>query len=109
MTHVRRAFFVNFVLFLTACAGTHQPSSQSLQITSVPEGAAVRVSNGVDCVTPCRVQAARNKYLMLTFTKAGCLTQSQLLPPPSLGDKSIRHAASEVMPNRVFVSLSCGA
>jgi hypothetical protein len=92
---------------LAGCAGAQRDFPQPLAIASEPQGAIVHVSNGVSCQTPCTVDAVRKDYLELTFTKSGCITQSQLLPPSGLGQVSLREAASELRPNSVHVSLSC--
>jgi hypothetical protein len=94
---------------LTGCAGEQRELHRPLAIASEPQGATVHVSSGVSCLTPCTIDAVRSDYLELTFTKAGCVTQRQLLPPTMWGDRSLSAAASEIRPNAVFVALSCGS
>jgi hypothetical protein len=104
----RALALVSSALAFSACAGVHT-APQFLAIASKPDGAAVRVSNGASCTTPCRIDMVRSDYLQITFQKTGCITQTQMLPPPYAAENAARRAAAEIRPNSVFVALSCGA
>jgi hypothetical protein len=62
---------VSAVLVLSACATVTRGTKQKYAITSTPTGAAVVLSTGDKCFTPCKLKLKRKNGFTATATKAG--------------------------------------
>ncbi|ARS26728.1 PEGA domain-containing protein [Sphingomonas sp. KC8] len=58
-------------LLLPACATVTRGTQQKYVITSQPEGAAVALTTGQTCVTPCKLKLKRKHDFTARFTKEG--------------------------------------
>lgn len=56
---------------VTGCATVTRGTKQKFEIVSQPDGADVSTSNGVTCVTPCKLKLKRKHGFVATITKAG--------------------------------------
>ena len=56
---------------LGGCATVMNGTNQDYRIASDPDGAKVTLSNGVECVTPCKVELRRGNDLRADFAKEG--------------------------------------
>jgi hypothetical protein len=61
---------------LAGCATVTRGTSQTFKIDSTPTGAQVAMSNGQNCVTPCKLKLKRRPGFTATFTKEGFETQT---------------------------------
>lgn len=102
-----------FQVTLSGCATIFIGSSQQLKIESIPSGALVSLSNGLNCQTPCNIKVKRDKTLSLDFTYQGYLPKSvQVIPVPSEAGLAYgglldfgTGASYALSPNPVIVSL----
>jgi len=62
-------------VLLAGCATVTRGTSQTFKIDSTPTGAHVAMSNGQNCVTPCKLKLKRRPGFTATFTKEGFETQ----------------------------------
>jgi hypothetical protein len=75
-------FILLFIIFLTSgCATIVRGTNQSLSITSEPQGAVAKLSNGQSCVTPCQIKLKRNQGITIVFEKEGCDTTYLIVSP----------------------------
>ena len=58
-------------LGLSGCATIMHGANQTLQLDSEPHGAAVKLSSGATCVTPCKIDLPRRHDLRADFTREG--------------------------------------
>jgi len=94
MSAVAAGTFIIFSAILMAgCATIINGTSQKLQVSSEPSGAAVNVDGKDVCVTPARLRLERRKDHTLTFTKDGYDTQSL----------KMEHVLSEVVCGNLFL------
>lgn len=63
-------------LSLTACATVTRGTTNQVQITSEPAGAAARTSLGHSCMTPCTLQIDRKTAFTVTYAMTGYAEQS---------------------------------
>ena len=56
---------------LGGCATVMNGANQDYRIASDPNGAKVTLSNGIECVTPCKVELRRGNDLRADFAKEG--------------------------------------
>ena len=63
-------------VLLAGCATVTRGTSQTFKIDSTPIGAQVAMSNGQNCVTPCKLKLKRRPGFTATFTKEGFETQT---------------------------------
>ncbi len=107
---------VIFLLFLlTGCATMIRGTSETLVITSEPEGALAKLSNGQSCVTPCQMKLKRNEIVYIKFEKKGC--EPAMIPVvPTLAASGViwgglidygTGAVYDLTPNPVHVLLKC--
>jgi hypothetical protein len=104
---------VFFQIALSGCATIFIGSSQQLKIESIPSGALVALSNGLDCQTPCNIKVKRDKALSLDFTYQGYEpVRVQVIPVPSEAGLAYgglldfgTGASYALSPNPVIVSL----
>ena len=61
---------------LSACATVTRGTRQTFNIDTTPTGAQVAMSNGENCVTPCKLKLKRRPGFSATFTKEGYQTQT---------------------------------
>jgi predicted small secreted protein len=70
-----RTFNIAVVLaacgLLPACATVVRGTNQDVSIASEPPEALARLSNGLSCTTPCRLELDRQQDVTVTFTKPG--------------------------------------
>lgn len=66
---------VSVLLMLTGCVTAVRGTKQPFEIVSEPAGAAVSLSNGMTCVTPCRLKLDRKAGFVATIAKAGYASQ----------------------------------
>lgn len=62
-------------LCLGACATVVRGTSEDVSITSEPAGAAVKLSTGVTCETPCALKIERKQEFVAAFAKPGYAPQ----------------------------------
>lgn len=60
---------------LPACTTITRGTRQNYSIVSEPPGAAVRLSTGQTCVTPCTLDLKRKHSLIVTLSKPGYVSQ----------------------------------
>jgi hypothetical protein len=71
-----------FALLLgSGCATMTRGTSEKLMITSEPDGAQVKLSDGRSCKTPCQMECKRNQTVLLKFTKEGYQNESLTVCP----------------------------
>lgn len=63
------------IISLSACATVTRGTSQKFNIESTPTQAEVKLSNGQQCVTPCKLKLKRKPGFTATVTKQGYQTQ----------------------------------
>jgi|GEM_PF-1710973 len=68
---------------LPACTTITRGTRQNYSIVSEPPGAAVRLSTGQTCVTPCPLELKRKHSLVATLSKPGYISQE--LPVTGIG------------------------
>ena len=56
---------------LTACATIVRGGSEEITITTQPSGAEVNLSNGMSCVSPCKLEVSRKHDLIVNIEKDG--------------------------------------
>lgn len=56
---------------LVGCASITRGTTSQVQITTAPEGAAIRTSMNHTCVTPCTLTVGRKDEFVVTATKPG--------------------------------------
>ena len=73
------------VIFASGCATMIRGTSEKLMITSEPDGAQVKLSDGRSCKTPCQMECKRNQTLILKFSKEGHQEESLTVCPTLAG------------------------
>jgi hypothetical protein len=58
-------------VMLCGCATVTRGTRQTFKVESTPSGAQVAMSNGENCVTPCKLKIKRRPGFSATFTKEG--------------------------------------
>ncbi len=58
-------------LSLGACATAIRGTTEDVALTSQPSGAAVRLSTGMTCETPCTLKVDRKQEFVASFSKPG--------------------------------------
>lgn len=58
-------------LGLSGCATVMHGANQTLQLDTAPNGAAVKLTSGATCVTPCKIDLPRRHDLRADFTHEG--------------------------------------
>lgn len=72
MQNIKSAIIVAMAsLGLPGCATIMHGANQTFELGSDPQGAAVKLSNGGTCVTPCKVDLPRRHDLRADFTRDG--------------------------------------
>ncbi|WP_380878835.1 hypothetical protein ACFB49_18880 [Sphingomonas sp. DBB INV C78] len=71
MIGMRLGAVLTAALLLSACATVTRGTKQSYAITSKPEGAAVTLTTGETCVTPCKLKLKRKNEFTARLTKEG--------------------------------------
>ena len=112
---MRGRFSMIALVALTGCATMIRGTEQEVFINSEPEGAEVTISNGMQCVTPCRLKAQRKESLQITIRKEGCNTITTAMIPTLAGAGAIlgglidygTGAVYDLQPNPLFVTLTC--
>ncbi len=112
---MRRAIMLLLPAVLAGCATMIRGTEQEIFINSEPEGAEVTLSNGQQCVTPCRLKAQRKESLQITVRKEGCNTITTAMVPTLAGAGVIlgglidygTGAVYDLQPNPLFVTLTC--
>ena len=56
---------------LSGCATVMHGANQTFELASDPQGAAVKLSNGATCVTPCKMELPRRHELRADFARDG--------------------------------------
>lgn len=70
-SYLRSATAIAVALCLPACATVTRGTKQKFAIESTPVGAAVKLSTGQTCTTPCNLKLRRKYKFTATFTKEG--------------------------------------
>jgi hypothetical protein len=65
------AFVLVSASLLPACATVTRGTSQKYAIESMPSGAAVQLTTGLSCTTPCKLKLKRKDSFTARFTKDG--------------------------------------
>lgn len=73
------------LIFASGCATMIRGTSEQLMITSEPDGAQVKLSDGRSCKTPCQMECKRNQTLILKFSKDGHEDESLTVCPTLAG------------------------
>jgi len=63
-------------MLLAGCATVTRGTRQTFNIQSTPSGAQVALSNGENCVTPCKLKLKRKPGFTATFTMDGYETKT---------------------------------
>lgn len=63
------------IISLSACATVTRGTSQKFNIETTPTQAEVKLSNGQQCITPCKLKLKRKPGFTATVTKQGYQTQ----------------------------------
>jgi hypothetical protein len=116
MKALRFTAIICAALSLAACATIVRGSEQPVSVNTDPVGAKIRFSNGVGCIGPCTIRAARNQSLQLTISKEGCATQTATMVPSLAGAGVLlgglidygTGAVYDLQPNPLTVTLVCG-
>lgn len=119
MKPLKPCFFI-FCLFalslcLCNCATMIRGTEEPLSITSEPEGALARLSDGQSCKTPCQITLKRNQTLLVRYEKEGCDTATLNVYPTLAGAGVIlgglidygTGAVYNLTPNPAHVILTC--
>lgn len=61
---------------LSGCATVLRGTKQKFEIVTVPPGADVSLSNGVTCVSPCKLKLKRKEAFVATISLSGFQTQT---------------------------------
>ena len=65
------SIFISTIVLVSGCATVIRGSSEDISINSQPSGAAVRLSTGQTCNTPCTLDVARKGDVTANFSKEG--------------------------------------
>ncbi len=76
---------LSVLLLAGGCATMIRGTSENLMITSEPDGAQVKLSDGRACKTPCQMECKRNQTIILKFTKDGYQAESLTVCPTLAG------------------------
>ena len=103
------------ILVATGCATMIRGTEEPLSITSDPDGATAKVSDGQSCKTPCQVTLKRNQSVLVKFEKEGCDTETLSVFPTLAGAGVIlgglidygTGAVYSLQPNPAHVILKC--
>ena len=79
---MKNLLLVLIPLLLAGCVTMIRGTSESLSVTSDPEGALAKLSSGQSCITPCEIELKRNESLIIDYTKEGCEKKSLNVYPP---------------------------
>ncbi len=85
---------------LTACATITRGDSERIAFESIPQGASVSTTTGVQCTTPCDANVKRNEDFVATFTHNGRVKTVKVE-----GEGSSEGVATGVVGNAVFGGL----
>ncbi len=72
----RMASLIVLSVVLSGCATVTRGTREVMVIESEPSGAAVEMSNGLQCTTPCAIKIKRRSSFVVTFTMEGFETMS---------------------------------
>ncbi len=103
-------------LALSGCiATTFRGTEEDLAVNTEPPGAAVQISDGETCTSPCSVRLPRNRAVEVKASKDGCNPQSVTVLP-RLGSAAFLYggildygsgAVYDLDPNPVKIALIC--
>ena len=100
---------------ITGCATMIRGTIQSIVIDTDPPGAMVSLSDGRSWITPCTIEAERNKTLQITVEKPGCDTYTTTVMPTLAGAGVAlgglidyrTGAVYDLQPNPLSIELAC--
>ena len=104
---------------LSACQSVDRGSHQEVTVETEPPGAAILLSDGQRCVSPCRLTLARYQVVTVTASKPGCRGAAGRLGPATteaaaapLGTATVYDyqlgGAYDLQPNPLTLTLICG-
>ena len=79
---------------LTGCATITRGTTNQLQVTSIPEGANVKLSLGQTCTTPCTLTVSRKDEFQVLFTKQGYIDQTMQVRTQIAGTGAVGFAGN---------------
>lgn len=85
MLKLKMFVLVVMALSLCNCATMIRGTEESLSITSDPEGAIAKLSNGQSCKTPCQITLKRNQTVIIKFEKEDYEPESLTVFPTLAG------------------------
>jgi len=74
-------FVVLVACIFTGCATMVRGTTETLSVTSEPDGATVQMSDGQEGITPCQFKCKRSRTLMIKMAKDGYYDESITVTP----------------------------
>jgi hypothetical protein len=100
--------------WLVGCGLPYARITDTLYLTSVPEGAQASLSTGQECVTPCTVTPLPAARTTVTFARTGCIPVTVSVAPVTEfgivpGGDALYGTGVPILvaPNPVSANLSC--